>query len=409
MTWKSGEPKRRIAVLGAGFQGVCIALEIARRKRPVTLFDREAAPITQAGAKNEGKVHLGFVYANEPDRRTADAMIAGALSFDEPVRRWCGLETLEPLLSTPYVYGVLADTMVSVPEIEKHFAYIAERIAGRPYLGATLGAPYRRLDQREKARLFDDETTLAAFATEERAVMPERMAELLRGAVAAEPLIDLRAGCEVQAVSESGGAFTVSYSRDGVAERERFSDVVNCLWTDRVKIDATLGVKPAHRYFHRYKAGILVSLYPGAPQAPSATFILGSYGDAVNFGDDGLYLSWYPAGMIAVSRDIAPPDWRNLPDEATEARIIRETAAAAARLMPVLRGHEADLVANARVLGGTIVATGASDIDDPESRLHRRIDIGLSSVGRYHSLDPGKYAMVPYYALKTVDRLLGEP
>ena len=57
----------RVAVLGAGFLGTGVALELARRGVAVHLYDRNDVCITQAGLRNEGKVHLGFTYAKDGD------------------------------------------------------------------------------------------------------------------------------------------------------------------------------------------------------------------------------------------------------------------------------------------------------------------------------------------------------
>jgi len=58
------------------------------------------------------------------------------------------------------------------------------------------------------------------------------------------------------------------------------------------------------------------------------------------------------------------------------------------------------------VRGGVIVAWGSTDIDDQASELHRRHDIGVHSYGRYHSIDPGKLTMAPYFAKVCADRIL---
>ena len=46
------------------------------------------------------------------------------------------------------------------------------------------------------------------------------------------------------------------------------------------------------------------------------------------------------------------------------------------------------------------------DIDDPASELHRRYEIGVTSSGRYHSVDPGKLTMTPYFAGVCADRIV---
>ena len=80
----------RVAVLGAGLQGACTALELARAGVKVDLYERESACLTRASAQNEGKVHLGYVFAKDPTLATARAMARGALTF-------------MPLLRFPYL------------------------------------------------------------------------------------------------------------------------------------------------------------------------------------------------------------------------------------------------------------------------------------------------------------------
>jgi hypothetical protein len=56
---------------------------------------------------------------------------------------------------------------------------------------------------------------------------------------------------------------------------------------------------------------------------------------------------------------------------------------------------------------GVIFAWGETDIDDPKSRLHARYEIGVASMGGYHSVNTGKYTMVPYLAAKAAERVCG--
>src|SRR5262245_26708324 len=77
-----------IAVLGAGILGTCTALDLADRGHRVTLFEQHDTPLTEASLHNEGKIHLGFVYAADPSLRTARRMIAGATQFFDTLGRW---------------------------------------------------------------------------------------------------------------------------------------------------------------------------------------------------------------------------------------------------------------------------------------------------------------------------------
>ena len=69
-----------VGVLGGGLQGCCVALELASRGVPVTLVDENHDLLTRTAVANEGKVHLGYMYAADPSLRTARTMVAGALS-----------------------------------------------------------------------------------------------------------------------------------------------------------------------------------------------------------------------------------------------------------------------------------------------------------------------------------------
>jgi len=45
-------------VLGAGIQGICIALELANNEKSVTVKDQDSKPFNRASLRNEGKIHL---------------------------------------------------------------------------------------------------------------------------------------------------------------------------------------------------------------------------------------------------------------------------------------------------------------------------------------------------------------
>lgn len=80
----------RIAVLGAGLQGACLALELAARGARVDLYERNGRCVDEASAHNEGKIHLGYVYAQDRSFDTARLMATGAICFETLLRRWLG-------------------------------------------------------------------------------------------------------------------------------------------------------------------------------------------------------------------------------------------------------------------------------------------------------------------------------
>ena len=57
------------------------------------------------------------------------------------------------------------------------------------------------------------------------------------------------------------------------------------------------------------------------------------------------------------------------------------------------------------VNGGSIFAMGQTDIDDPDSQLHERLDTGVDGRGAYLSVDTSKFTLGPAMAVQTADRV----
>jgi hypothetical protein len=79
-----------------------------------------------------------------------------------------------------------------------------------------------------------------------------------------------------------------------------------------------------------------------------------------------------------------------------------------AQFVRSLHNIEIDELEDVTVKGGVIVAWGATDIYDPASELHRRFEIGVTSTGGFHSVDPGKLTMAPYFADICATRIAGD-
>ena len=118
----------RIAVLGGGIQGTCVALELALRGATVDII--EAGPAVMAGASrhNEGKIHLGYVYANDPSFRSADLQMRGAQAFQPLMRRWLGDEFDEVPISTAFDYAVHQRSILSPDDLDETYREISRRV-----------------------------------------------------------------------------------------------------------------------------------------------------------------------------------------------------------------------------------------------------------------------------------------
>src|SRR5690242_8201579 len=99
-----------VGVLGGGLQGCCVALALADRGAEVVLFDRNDALLSRAAVANEGKIHLGYMYAGDPTLATAKTMMTGALAFAPFLERHLGQPANSFAVSVPATYIVHRDS-----------------------------------------------------------------------------------------------------------------------------------------------------------------------------------------------------------------------------------------------------------------------------------------------------------
>lgn len=401
----------RIAILGAGGTGVCAALELANRGYSVDLYEEKAQPLTGASRNNEGKIHLGLVYAKDRSLATAKTMIQGAIHFSAYLNRWIDPGSSAPLISTPFYYAVPKDTMTEPADLERHYDECrrlfdeACAATGLSYLGQHR-LLVEKVSEDELEGVFSPEHIQCVYRTSEVAVDVRGIADRLSDAVRCNPRIRFLACARVLGVKpEAKGTLRVTFRAGENEHTEVYDQVANTLWHGRLEIDATAGLVPERDWIYRYKVGGWLNR-PVEPGIPSVTFVLGPFGDTVNLGSRGLYFSWYPLGMLGTSSELKPPErWGELEDSKLRS-ILRGSYQALGKLCPALNTvkYDEELVDAA---AGVIFAWGAADIDEHGSRLHTRYEIGIHSEGNYHSVNTGKYTMVPLLGYQTAERILG--
>ena len=401
----------RVAVLGGGLQGCCIALALAERGVNVTLIDKNAALLSRTAVANEGKVHLGYMYGGDPTLATARMMIRGALAFAPFFARHLSEPADQLAVSEPTAYVVHRDSQQG-PEPTFHYLASVHKLvreaaekAPHAYFGIDLKSDLRSWCVDELASEFNPEIALAAFDTPEVAINPSELARRLRDCIAAHPGIEVHLEHTVLAVAEERNGLTVvGDGREGRL-RTRYRHVVNALWDGRLAIDDTLGLRPNRPWLHRFKYGVSFCM-PEGRRSPSATIVLGPFGEVVSYGDGLTYLTWYPECLQGMTGGIKPPDLETCAEEPLRSRVATRTLAALSEIVPALRGLCLDDLAGLTVKGGVIFAWGATDIDDPASELHHRFEIGVNSHGNFHSVDPGKLTMAPYFADICAERIV---
>jgi glycine/D-amino acid oxidase-like deaminating enzyme len=402
----------RVAVLGAGLQGACVAMELASAGISVDLYDKGDACVTQASAQNEGKIHLGYVYANDRSLRTARTMIRGALAFAPLMRRWVGSAIDDVPVSAPFHYAVHADSQLSVDDVERHLAsahaIALEEGGGREpdYFGSDYRVPPGRLSDAEVDARFDRGRVAAAYATREVAVDPEALAAIVRARLHADPNIRCVLQAFVHGARAGDDGVTVEFEpSSGGREHERYDHVVNTLWDGRLAVDRTAGLEPERTWLYRVKHYVRLRAPALAARVPSTTIVLGPFGDVVAYGDGDFYLSWYPVGLRGASSDVSPPAWPLVLDEPVSAEMRREILAGLTGIVPSVTELTRDAVESWNLRAGIIFAWGETDIADRASGLHERHAIGPRSRRRYHSVDTGKLTMAPLFAKTVADRI----
>ncbi|MGR3709912.1 MAG: FAD-dependent oxidoreductase [Alterinioella nitratireducens] len=398
-----------IAVIGGGMAGALVALEAADRGASVVLFEADSHVLRHASRVNEGKIHLGYVYAADSTGQTARRMIEGALAFRPIIERWVGARAFDAALTDPFDYLVPHDSQLSPEQLEAHLSAVDRLIAeasdgSRRYLGEDRLEPWQRLDP--SPYRMGPRDVVAAYTTPERAVDTFALADAIAAAIHRHPRICIRLKSRVRRCSPRKGGWSIQCDGSAATDHGPFRQVVNAAWAGRRQIDRDSGFDDGADWFTRFKFSVNIETGPGGKDLRNMTAFLGTYGDVVAYPGGRVYLSWYPAGMVSATTgpEMRPPQ----PSAAQTRRLHRQTVANLSRLYPALSDLPVpDFDRPHTVSGGFIVARGTSDIDDTKSQLHERHAIGLHRLAPgYFTLDTGKYTTAPALALATADALL---
>ncbi|NJK91644.1 MAG: FAD-dependent oxidoreductase [Blastochloris sp.] len=405
--------REHIIVIGAGLLGSCMALELARAGKRVTLLEKALRPMKRASSAGEGKLHLGLVYANDPSLKTAEVMMDGALSFSRILTRLLG-NHWKPVYSSPFVYAVAQDSLLDAQTLETFYTELEKRFLNRLkdrdacYLGTRPTNLFRRLRPSEFPAHLNRDCFQALFQTSELALAPEMLAESTRAALLSQPRIELHSGVRVRSVSEHQSGYLVEAEQAGQRLNFQADQIINCSWERRMAIDQTMGITHPGSWLHRLKYSLNVLLPPALKNGPSVTMVLGRYGDVVNRGNLQGYLSWYPSGLRGWSNAIEPPEHWDLitgdtPPLEESREVIHQTLSSINAWYPSM---EQARIQN--IKAGTIVAQGTSDVNDPASGLHDRAMASITSVKGYHSIYQGKLTTSPYFANLLAQKIIGK-
>lgn len=377
--------------------GVSAALRLARDGHDVVCYDRASCAMCGASRWNEGKIHLGYLYAGDASLRSSARLLPGGLAFRPLLERLIGV-SLRHVTAEPDLYLVHRQSVTSVEATRAYFQAITAQLRGSPgardYLVDVSNASVHELTRRELSDLDVGEAVVGGFRVPEHSIETRWVADRLLDAFAAQRGVTQRMSCEVRAVRDGGsrGRYAIE-TDDGVDAG--YEVVINALWEDRQRIDATLGLRPTGECTHRYRVSLFIDT-DRPVDLPSFVICTGPFGDVKRYTPQSFYLSWYREGLLATGHGVAPPPTPRLVDEDRAARLEGMIAALAAHV-PGVRAVQA---AAARVTlgGGWVFAIGDGLLSDPAATLHRRDRIGIRRLHRYFSVDTGKYSIAPWLA-----------
>ncbi len=407
----ANELNKKIAVLGAGGLGSCLSLELGQRGYQVDVFEESSKPLRKASYAQEGKIHLGYIFAMDKTLNTARSMITGAIHFLDYLNRWVDVK-IEDCISTPFYYLVHRGSLLKAPELQDHYLKCGEifqemhKNTGLKYLGIEDKLQADLLPKSQIATIANPEFIENVFKTNEYSLEPRFIANKITHALSHDPKIDLKLNCKVDSVEKVKECLQVNYYNDDVRHSERYDVVINTSWNGLFEIDRTMGIEPLGSWSHRYKFGNKVLIPFKSNDLPSCTMVLGPFGDTVNFKDKGAFMSWYPTGRTAWSDAHRPPDWDDMYSTDQRMDVFNRSFEELARRIPALQKLEFSKEA-VDPIGGSILALGNTDVDNKESRLHDRFEVGIRSFGNYHTIDTGKFTLIPYLAVQAADRVEG--
>ena len=376
----------RVAVIGGGIHGCVAALLLAGRGVRVALYERQDTLWGGASANNEGKVHLGPVFALA-DRATHELMLRSATSFASIIDEAVGARLpWDRYVGDAFEYLVMPDGLRGADDLAATYRRINSIVTEAvPYLGRTIDRVVDPVVRR------DPDTGLPVFFTEERAVDVRELGATVVAAVEAHPSIEVITGTAVIALRPTDDGVELQIGE----HVERVAAAINCSWDQRFAV-----ARGDDQMFNfRYKAA--VRLVPWS-SARTVTLVQGPYGDVVRH-DSHVYISWYPDARLSNELGRAP----------SRSALTRATAAAADdslanRQIDALRtrGLLPRSVEIIERMGGFIVGHGALDIQSEDSLLHSRSEFRTVRDGMIFTPLSFKLTSAPLSARNVVDEVL---
>jgi L-2-hydroxyglutarate oxidase LhgO len=253
-------------VIGSGLMGSGVALELAKRGKSSLLVDQDPEIMNRASLRNEGKIHLGLIYAADKSLRTGIDQLSGALSFFRILESWVGDKIDEVEISSPFIYLVAKDSLLKGDELASYYRSLQEYFDDQfkkknlnSYLGKKLDHLYKRLSLQSVNHLFETRGIESVFQTSERAINTDHLKKVISAAIQSDPAIEWCGNTKVINIESHENSYLITCFKKDTNEEIKIlaKKVFNASWDQRLKLDSTLGIKPIDGWLHRLKYRVL--------------------------------------------------------------------------------------------------------------------------------------------------------
>ncbi|MCB0665515.1 MAG: FAD-dependent oxidoreductase [Saprospiraceae bacterium] len=400
--------KGTATIIGSGIQGCTIALQLVRRGYHVNLIEKNSRLYSQASVQQEGKIHLGFIYAMDTLTQTSERLLSDALHFSPILDELIGMKIdWSRLKSTRFNYLIAVDSMMEQEKLLQHYHDLNDKyhsLIKDPklhYLGERPGS----LIDESSARKFryNANKIRRVIPVVEHSIYPEDLRMIIIRKVRDTP-INILTGHNVTAVRRTSFGFETICRSDAGDVAIPSDMVINAAWDGKRKIDRTMGLEDTDIWSLRIKMGLIFDNFH--PKLDSFSMVQGSYGDLVIYPvQRQMYMSWYSHCLLQqTSEDELDQEGKALC--ASEIRMstveteIEQTIQCFQEILNIK-----DLSDPNRVKAGAILARGHQSITKPESQLHRRNDPPIESHDGYFSVNTGKFTSAPLNSWKFLAQL----
>lgn len=392
---------KTVSILGAGIQGVCVALMLQKHGYKVNLIDKSWGIMNRASMTQEGKIHLGLIYGMDKSLRTGYRMVQDALHFAPILDRLLGAnQNWDLLKSKKDTYLVTKDSMLSSKDAETYFEALDTKF--QEQIRNTnlhyLGSRPERIFQKSQTPWYVESSLIdSAFQTEEVSVDQPKLKELFKRKIQNTPSIELFLEHKVMEIKRKKDSLVVVCKTESKTPKNFESEiVVNCMWENRIYFDQMMGIEDDQIHSLRLKYGLILKADDFLLSLDSVNLIHGAYGSfVIHPNSNTAFFCWYPSSMKGlIPYGPLPESWEqacdgNFSKEEIDS-LIMDNFIAFKRYIPKLQNFNL-----LRVSAGVILAEGNKDIDKPDSGFHSRIESPIRKLDGYYSVSTSKFTSAP--------------